>query len=504
MGRITVFTGDDLHSERVKQALLKRVVPFTEISIARFPSRRDAVRSLSKSESLPQVFFNSRHVGGAAETLEELAGWDKDPKHSCALDKYEAEILPTADPTVICALDPGEYAPFENRKFVVRETIPTMNIKLPDDTATSVVDITEKLKASLPSEDLSSGNVVYKKSFFGSSAVEVFKASMDINDVQAKNFAQHLLESGVIVSCPQGNKGDKFNVHSVHRLQAFDKPQVLNSYKVWTERSNNDPELIAANLDKMLFEIELDSLSEDGKIDCRNALAHSKFPEFELAACELQTITLSVLSASKALAFGIDVYKLMLRYAFIKVGVCTDEACRLSFLQYVQFCVGGHAYSFREWVDGILRGNNKATYNKKLAFDCNDERRKFSFSRLDHRIHFALNLDPRLGSSKNPTFTTFSARQVEEQLEMAARIYCDDKSNVNLDDSNALILSRTFAWYKSDFNSNAPQVISVYLDSAKTVALKNKIGLKKIEYSDPDWSSLFVNYVPFEKSLVKG
>jgi glutaredoxin len=503
MGRTTVFTGDDLHSERVKQAFWKRAIPFTEISVARFPSKRNAVRSLALSESLPQVFFNTRHIGGAAEALKELAKWDADSNFSSPLEKYEAQILPAEDPKSICALDPGGHAPFEVPKYVVRETIPRMGIKLPDDTTTTVVDITEKLKASLPREDLTSGSIIYKKSFTGLAAREIFKHSMNINETQAEKFAQHLLESGVILSCPQGDKSDKFNMGSIYRLQAFSKPHILNSYRLWTEPSDVDPEVIAKNLDQMLFEIEVDSLSEDGKIDCRNALQHSKFPKFEDAACELQTIFLSVMIATKALAFGIDVYNLMLRYAFIKIGVCTDEASRLSLLHRVQFNVGGHAYSFREWVDGILRGNNKATYAARPAFDSKDVRRKFSFSSLDYRIHFALNLDPRLGSSTSPSFNTFSAIRIEDQLKTAARLYCGDNNTVNLDNDDALILCRTFAWYKSDFNGNAPQVISNYLDSGKLLALKNK-DVKPIKYSDPDWSSMFVNYVPFEKSLVKG
>jgi hypothetical protein len=85
--------------------------------------------------------------------------------------------------------------------------------------------------------------------------------------------------------------------------------------------------------------------------------SNPNFPGFEDAASELQLVNLTRLNEKALLAFGINVYKLMLKYALMKVGVGITDASRAAFIRSLKFNVGGTLFSFHDWLHGIIRGN---------------------------------------------------------------------------------------------------------------------------------------------------
>ena len=94
MGRITVFSLDDCpHCRRVKGALKEKGFSFVEISLSSYPQKRGDMISLSDRLSVPQVFFNDRHIGGADDTvtLLERPEWNN--------EKYVREVVSSPDPT---------------------------------------------------------------------------------------------------------------------------------------------------------------------------------------------------------------------------------------------------------------------------------------------------------------------------------------------------------------------------------------------------------------------
>ena len=77
MGRITIFTIEDCKfCRRTKAALTSRNIPYTEINIEIYPQKRTDMISLSDRLTVPQVFFNEKHIGGSEETLKLLSEWD--------------------------------------------------------------------------------------------------------------------------------------------------------------------------------------------------------------------------------------------------------------------------------------------------------------------------------------------------------------------------------------------------------------------------------------------
>ena len=93
MGRVTVFTLPSCaHCARAKALLTRRGHAFTEISLAESPRRREDMTALCARTSVPQIFLNDAHVGGA-DDLAALA--EADPR---AFDARVRAALAAPDP----------------------------------------------------------------------------------------------------------------------------------------------------------------------------------------------------------------------------------------------------------------------------------------------------------------------------------------------------------------------------------------------------------------------
>jgi Protein of unknown function, DUF547 len=183
----------------------------------------------------------------------------------------------------------------------------------------------------------------------------------------------------------------------------------------------------------------------------------------------------------------------MIKYAYIKVGVppANNATARAAFNSSVKFNVGGHLYSLNEWESGILRCNAKIPVLGSLPFTRKDPRYQYILESRDPRVHFALNRTCR----NAPPITLFSAENLDEELDIAAAVFCDDNLNVTFDKTNSEIhLSEIFRWYRSDFvnsEKDLPDLIFSYMKGVKKQMLKRLLD---------DGSSVAVNYVAFDWS----
>jgi glutaredoxin len=298
MGRITIFSSDGCpHCRRCFAALEQRNIPYTEISITQFPNRRADMLSLSMKLSTPQVFFNTRHVGGADDAIKLLEKWDKQvitrKKYYSAYDRYQAEIANFADPAdkrfAVPDCDPVQPEPGPPR---VREE--EYSVILPDGKTTTVLQVTKTLKKLFIIDDHQSGMTVYKNSFTGEQAVKALTTHYGIPESAAVYFGQELQEQHHILVDVLGRENVKFDNTSTgfFRLQCSQTPDVLNSFRVWTERVDPDPMRLICRLKKMLEKIEIDVMDDDGKVDFRSAQVHKLYSIFEEAVCELQGVKL--------------------------------------------------------------------------------------------------------------------------------------------------------------------------------------------------------------------
>ena len=104
--------------------------------------------------------------------------------------KFDLDILPGDPGTILCKLEPKGVL-FDVSRYQVPERIPRMVTELPDGTKTTVVDVTEKLEASLPREDIRIGLSDLQQLRYGHCIIDVFKVSMGIDADKAETFAKH-------------------------------------------------------------------------------------------------------------------------------------------------------------------------------------------------------------------------------------------------------------------------------------------------------------------------
>jgi hypothetical protein len=148
-------------------------------------------------------------------------------------------------------------------------------------------------------------------------------------------------------------------------------------------------------------------------------------------------------------AFALNLYNLMISYAFIKMGVGTSTMSRAAFFSFIKMNIGGQLLSFNDVENGILRSNTRHPYSTKPPFGPNDPRRNvLALSSLDCRIHFALNC----GAKSCPPVKFFHAESLDEELRVAALSFCETDDAVLLEEAKQEVkLSMLFKWFQSDF-----------------------------------------------------
>jgi glutaredoxin len=136
MGRITLYTADDLHSTQAKLALEERQLPYLEINVQRFPQKKKDLMTLAGTLAVPQAFFNTRLVGDLKSLMQELKGWDTSTKYKSPKARYEREIAKFPDPMSQNFMVPTIVDPIPAKELPVR--MPASPVLLPDGTTTTV------------------------------------------------------------------------------------------------------------------------------------------------------------------------------------------------------------------------------------------------------------------------------------------------------------------------------------------------------------------------------
>lgn len=306
MGRITIFSVEGCpHCKRVKVALSDRRIPFSEISVTKHSEKRQDMLALCDRISTPQVFFNTRHVGGADETIALLETWDREKKkHASPYDRYMTEIGNQFDPSNPRLALPQEAYPIEP------ETDPErfeeeFSVIFPDGRSATVFETTEMLKKIIRSGDTLQKLKKHKLSFTGKHAVDAFSSTLCIPREKAITFGVQLHEKRLIRSI-QEDTGFDDSVR-LFRLQCYSTPDILNSYRIWTGRTAPDPFRLLDRLTRMMNEIEVKVTDDRANVDYGKAVQLPLYRLFEEKVCELQVVNLEFMDdQTKTVRFSIS------------------------------------------------------------------------------------------------------------------------------------------------------------------------------------------------------
>jgi len=463
--------------------------------------------SLADRLTVPQVFFNDVHIGGADDTLAILNKWEEEianGKYKTLTEIYENKIVSKPDST-----DPRLAVP--TTPPVVEQPEPPrdeMNtaVKLPDGTLTSVLDLTTRLGNTLPRKDLPWNLTVYKNCFTGKEAVNALTTWEFVNSRdEAVEYGNYLLEKQILDHVLGEHEfKDKKNLY--FRLSCYQDPNILNSFRVWTERVDPNAMGLLKRLKGLMGKIESAVTDKNGDIDYIAARDNDNYKIFEEAVCELQGVKLDEMDEKTRLAFGINVYNLMIKYAFIKVGIAKSNWNRGHFFKTVKFNIGGVILSFNDLENGIIRANGTPPYALKPQFDKKDPRLKLALEKVDCRIHFALNC----GAKSCPPVKNFTADAIDEELRIVSQAFAEQEENVAVDEANSeLRLTMILSWYQADFADSAeklPAKIVTFLRGSKKDKLQKMIDSGKpirIKYNTYDWSTNASRSDTFSSSKVK-
>mmetsp|Transcript_2781 Transcript_2781/g.4486 ORF Transcript_2781/g.4486 Transcript_2781/m.4486 type:complete len:311 (-) Transcript_2781:390-1322(-) len=296
---------------------------------------------------------------------------------------------------------------------------------------------------------------MYKKCFTGQEAVAAFMNEYTVSQKDAVQFGKLLVKQRILHHvCDDHDFEDTANLF--YRLQCYHTPNILNSYRIWSERVDPNALQLVKILRTLLGKIE-SAVTDDhvGTVNYKKATIMDGFDVFEEAVCELQKVDMLAMNDATRTAFGINVYNLMIKYAFMKVGIPVSNLQRSSFFSSVSMNIGGHEFSFSDLENGVLRSNRKAPYTLSKPFQKADPRLAMAVKTADCRLHFALNC----GAKSCPPVKNFTADALEEELRIVALSFFEQDDNVRLGvDSRTLYLSMILSWYRGDFSGRIKEL----------------------------------------------
>jgi glutaredoxin 3 len=289
MGRITIFSIQDCpNCQRIKAGMNEHNIPYTEISLTTHPQRRVDMLSLSDKLTVPQVFLNETLIGGTEETLKLFQQCVSIPN---AYENFCGRADEPKDPRLAPTVGPGVAEPPPPPRQDQSVPLPPHTDQTATPQFTSVLEITELLKKILPREDLKQKLKTYRNSFRAKDAVSALMNQYQLSESQAVDSGKILQKLSILDHVAGEHEFE--NTGMFFRLHCDQTPDVLNSYRIWTERVDPNSLGLLQRLKRMLSKIESAHTDNLGKVNYKAALSHPDFPAFEEAVCELQKVSYS-------------------------------------------------------------------------------------------------------------------------------------------------------------------------------------------------------------------
>ena len=164
------------------------------------------------------------------------------------------------------------------------------------------------------------------------------------------------------------------------RLQPYKSPGVLNSFQNWTDSADPDGMAVVIRLKNQLDRILDRATDEKGMVDYLSVAEDPTYWNFEEAASELQAIdSVAGMDNRTKIAFGINLYNMMIKHAHIKFGIPSKFFQRSIFFSGVSYNIGGDvlgiAFNFVVWTSAlILIETGLSKKFKELIINCNSPR----------------------------------------------------------------------------------------------------------------------------------
>ncbi|CAB9531433.1 Glutaredoxin 1 (Partial), partial [Seminavis robusta] len=339
VGPVTVFTVENCpYCKQVTTTLEECRLPYTDISLSKFPQKRKDLLQLTGKVSVPQLFIHSQWIGGVdaslaylrdfsnrivrhssftedsmespLETLERAVGrksngsaavnprfmvpimeeheGDETDSTWCEEDECQCNDTPVGGPLSACGSSGSSCSTFGS-------STDTTRIMTPDGSLLTVLETTELLKKVVLDYSQRRWNfTTYKNCCTAEEVINSFAQHYDISRREAECFGRLLHRNHIMHHVCNDHQFKDTSAH-FWRLQCFHNPDILNSYRTWPVQASPHPEEALHRILNIFGKILATIITEEGTFNYRIAFMCSDYPLFEDAVCELQRVDLSLL-----------------------------------------------------------------------------------------------------------------------------------------------------------------------------------------------------------------
>ena len=470
-GRITIYsiTGCP-HCKAAKTKLQSLDLPFFDINLDEHPKQRDIMTKITGRRTVPQIFFNDKHVGG------------NDDFQSLSEDELQELIQYVANTPVS---DSAPKLPKRSSTSFFVET----NMSQEEDDLSKLIKLFKET-----SGDISTHRkfLIFSvsNSFTGKDIINFVAEKKSIDIKSATELSQEFMKKKLVLSV-DGAESLKYD-GTLYRLVEDLPEKALNAgtpyYADVAEASG-----LAVSLRKSILKLYGTYLSENGKsVDYKGIAESDEFKEYVQLTLQLQRLSLDNLTREQLLAFFINIYNALVIHGNVQYGFPESAFQRYKFFNYTRYIIGGYAYSLQDVENGVLRNNRKGIGMLSKPFSKADPRIKFIVSPHEPLIHFAL----VCGAKSCPPIKTYSQKHVMKELTLAAESFLESDDGCQVDkEKNEVKLSRIFKWYIEDFGSTNSSLLNWIHDHMPESTKKNDLTemLKnesyKLSFMHYDWGS---------------
>lgn len=455
-------------------------LPIWEINLDIFPHRRSEMFDRTNKKTLPQIFFNDKHIGGNEE-LQNILNSTGDREQ---LLNYIIKTPPNEDcpnlPPVEIPNSKGNYSGEIDWDFLCETD--------------KHIELVKRIHSSTLVRNLTYHFKTFKKCFIGKELVNwlIENGEADSRE-RAIQIGNELLDLHYFHHVTQDhNFKDK---HLFYRFIEDEPVFALNGSELNSCRARSATE-VGEELRRLLLDLYSEFLSKDGKyVDYSGIKSSESYKTYVYKTWELQRLDMSDLTREEKLAFWINIYNSLVIHATVEVGRPKTNWQRLKFFSTNVYMIGGSIYSLNDIEHGVLRANTKPPLHLRKPFSKTDPRKRLCLESVDPRIHFSL----VCGAKSCPPIRIFRSKDIDNDLKLATESFLEG-GGIRVIKPRELSLTKLLRWYGSDFGSNQTEMLrwicpfcpndirsllEVWLDEVNPNNQQTQI---KIQWQDYDWS----------------
>jgi Protein of unknown function, DUF547 len=182
------------------------------------------------------------------------------------------------------------------------------------------------------------------------------------------------------------------------------------------------------------------------------------------------------------IAFWLNTYNALLLHRLHLHPVRGSILRKVGMFAKTAYRVGEHRYTLNVIEHGLLRRNRRAPLHVRRPLRASDPRLAAAPSRVDARVHFALNC----GARSCPPIRAYDPAELDSQLDLAAGAYLRDEAVV---DGDRIVLPGLMRLYRSDFGAREAQLDLAGRYLPELQALRTAPGRLRVRYGKFDWTA---------------